>query len=41
MAICSGGGGVVGRSGWWVIGRGSAGDDGALWQLVVAAVQRC
>ena len=41
MAIFSGGGGVVGHSGWWVIGRVSDGDDGALWQLVVAAVQWC
>ena len=41
MAICSGGGRLVGCSGWRVIGRGSAGDDVALWQLVVAAVQQC
>ncbi len=40
MAIFSGGGKVVSRSGWWVTGRGSAGDDGALCQLVVAAMQR-
>ena len=32
---------MVGGSGWWVIGRGSGGDDGALWQLAVAVVQRC
>ena len=32
---------MVGCSGWWVIGKCSDGDDGALWQLIVAAVQRC
>ena len=29
---------MVGRSGWWVIGRGSAGDDGAQrWEKVKLA----
>ena len=32
---------VVGGSGWWMMGRGNTGDDGAMLQLAVAAVQRC